>query len=297
MFIRSAHICMAVFVGVVVWGVPSSGSATVAEGTLRQESPPLSPGFSIPGEGQLARDPQREERYHKKHHEIAQDSRSRQPEPGDSGGRRQSEPGDSGGRRQSEPGDSGGRRQSEPGHDGDGRRHSDPVLDGGRHHVEPGDSGGRRHSDPVVGDGRRRSSEERKRIRCASEGGRHEYCETGPGYIRLERQHSRIPCVEYDTWGREGDGVWVRNGCRATFVVEEHSPGIIGGGYGWWGNKSVVCKSEGYQYNHCPLKRQGRRVRIVRQLSETRCVQKDNWGTNRDGIWVDLGCGGEFVVE
>ena len=155
----------------------------------------------------------------------------------------------------------------------------------------------KKHYEPEEYDRPRRSSGERRRIRCESEGGRHEYCKTGPGYVRLERQLSRTPCVEYDTWGTEGDGVWVRDGCRATFVVEERSPGIIGGGYGWWGNKSVVCKSEGYQYNHCPLNRRGRRARLVRQMSDTRCVRGDNWGTNRDGIWVDRGCAGEFVLE
>jgi Protein of unknown function (DUF3011) len=155
----------------------------------------------------------------------------------------------------------------------------------------------RRHYEPEEYNRPRRSSGEQKRIRCESEGGRHEYCETGPGYVRLDRQLSRTPCVEYDTWGTEGNGVWVRDGCRATFVVEERSPGIVGGGYGWWGNKSVVCKSEGFQYNQCPLDRRGRQVRLVRQLSDTRCVRGDNWGANRDGLWVDRGCGGEFVLE
>jgi hypothetical protein len=61
--------------------------------------------------------------------------------------------------------------------------------------------------------------------------------------------------------------------------------------------RSVVCKSEGYQYNHCPMNRQGRKVRLVRQLSDTRCVRGDNWGTNRNGIWVDRGCGGKFRLE
>jgi len=218
---RSAYIYVAVFVGVVLGGLLRSGVATTAaaEGTLLHESPTLTPGFSANAELQLARNPHRDEKHHKKHYEPEE------------------------------------------------------------------------YGQP------RRSSGERKRIRCESEGGRHEYCRTGPGYVRLERQLSRTPCVEYDTWGTKGDGVWVRDGCRATFVVEERSPGVIGGGYGWWGNKSVVCKSEGYQYNHCPLKRQGRGVRIVRQMSETRCARGDNWGTNRDGIWVDRGCAGEFVLE
>jgi hypothetical protein len=61
--------------------------------------------------------------------------------------------------------------------------------------------------------------------------------------------------------------------------------------------RSVVCRSRDYQYNHCPLNRRGRDVRIVRQLSDTRCVRGDNWGANRRGVWVDRGCSGKFVVE
>ncbi len=145
-----------------------------------------------------------------------------------------------------------------------------------------------------------RYSGEQRRIRCESQSGRYEYCRTGTrGYVRLDRQHSRTRCVEYDTWGASGDGsgIWVRDGCRATFVVESRSPGFSGGGYGWWGKRSFVCKSDGFQHKSCSVNRRGREVRLVRQLSGTRCVRGNNWGTNRDGIWVDRGCAGEFVVE
>ena len=214
---RSASICVAVYIGVVLCGLLSQGVATAEEGILLHESLALTSRFPTNEDMRLARNP-----HYEKHN---------------------------------------------------------------KKHYEPEESG------------RYRSSGERRRIRCESEGGRYEYCQTGSSYVRLERQLSRTPCVEYDTWGIEGNGVWVRDGCRATFVVEERSPGIIGGGYGWWGNRSVVCKSDGYQYNHCPLDRRGRGVRLVRQMSETRCVRGDNWGANRDGIWVDRGCAGEFVLE
>lgn len=62
-------------------------------------------------------------------------------------------------------------------------------------------------------------------------------------------------------------------------------------------SRSVVCKSKEFQYNHCPVNRQGREVRLIRQLSDTRCVRGDNWGANRRGIWVDRGCSGKFVLE
>lgn len=61
--------------------------------------------------------------------------------------------------------------------------------------------------------------------------------------------------------------------------------------------RSVVCKSKEYQYKFCSLNRRGRNVRLVRQLSDTRCVRGDNWGTNRNGIWVDRGCSGRFEID
>src|SRR4051812_28751033 len=45
----------------------------------------------------------------------------------------------------------------------------------------------KKHYEPEEYDRPRRSSGERRRIRCESEGGRPEYCKTGPGYVRLER--------------------------------------------------------------------------------------------------------------
>lgn len=36
---------------------------------------------------------------------------------------------------------------------------------------------------------------------------------------RLVRQKSSTPCVEGRTWGWNRDGIWVSNGCRATFQV------------------------------------------------------------------------------
>src|SRR5262245_38264664 len=62
-----------------------------------------------------------------------------------------------------------------------------------------------------------------RRITCESRGGRYNYCRTDMrGRVRIERQLSDTPCRQYDTWGADGDGsgVWVSDGCRATFIVE-----------------------------------------------------------------------------
>jgi hypothetical protein len=37
-------------------------------------------------------------------------------------------------------------------------------------------------------------------------------------------------------------------------------------------------------------------VELHRQLSHARCIRGKSWGTNRDGIWVDNGCRGDFLV-
>jgi hypothetical protein len=140
-----------------------------------------------------------------------------------------------------------------------------------------------------------------KTIRCESDGGRYEYCPTSTrGSIRIERQLSRTPCRLYDTWGADGDGssIWVRDGCRAVFVVEEYRRPQFGGGGGGGRGQTVTCKSEHYQYNFCRANIGRRRdVRVQRQLSDTPCYEGDNWGVERGGIWVERGCAAVFVIE
>ena len=63
-----------------------------------------------------------------------------------------------------------------------------------------------------------------KTIKCESKGERYNYCRTHTtGRVELRRQLSDAPCREYSTWGADGDGsgIWVREGCRAEFTVEE----------------------------------------------------------------------------
>ncbi len=57
-------------------------------------------------------------------------------------------------------------------------------------------------------------------IRCASKGGRYNYCATDTsGYVRLERQLSDTQCVKWQSWGYDASGIWVDQGCRAEFSV------------------------------------------------------------------------------
>lgn len=60
-----------------------------------------------------------------------------------------------------------------------------------------------------------------QRISCSSIHQRYTRCRTGPaGRVWLAEQHSGSPCMEGRDWGSTGDGIWVNNGCRATFNVE-----------------------------------------------------------------------------
>ena len=73
-----------------------------------------------------------------------------------------------------------------------------------------------------VDDGRSQgypSSQERI-VSCSSNDGRRNWCDVGGSRnIRLSRQISSSPCIQGDTWGVDGRGVWVDRGCRADFSV------------------------------------------------------------------------------
>lgn len=55
---------------------------------------------------------------------------------------------------------------------------------------------------------------------CESGDMRRHWCHEGQyGEVRLVRQRSNAPCIQGRTWGRDQNGVWVDQGCRADFQV------------------------------------------------------------------------------
>jgi hypothetical protein len=57
-------------------------------------------------------------------------------------------------------------------------------------------------------------------IICESSNGTNQRCAANTTYgVTLNRQLSNTACVRGQTWGVDGDGVWVSNGCRAEFLV------------------------------------------------------------------------------
>jgi len=60
--------------------------------------------------------------------------------------------------------------------------------------------------------------------------------------------------------------------------------------------QTVYCES-GDMKRHWCSEGIGRRVRLISQRSEARCVQGRTWGVDRSGIWVDRGCRADFEVR
>lgn len=141
-------------------------------------------------------------------------------------------------------------------------------------------------------------------VRCESIKGRTQQCPL-QGRARLVRQISGTPCVEGETWGQARNGVWVTQGCRAEFIAEGgrgghgHGGGWGNNGGGWGGGgrgQVITCDSNDRRLQRCNVGVR-RDARLVRQTSRTACVEGRTWGWDRDGVWVNGGCRGEFQVN
>jgi hypothetical protein len=145
----------------------------------------------------------------------------------------------------------------------------------------------------VGGGGRPQGPPQGQTINCASNDGRRNWCDIGRNRdAQLIRQTSGSPCIQGQTWGIDGRGLWVDRGCRADFAV--------GGGFGPApgppSQQVVTCSSNDGRRSWCDVG--GRRdIRLNRQISGSPCVQGDTWGIDRRGIWVDRGCRAEFRVR
>ncbi len=135
---------------------------------------------------------------------------------------------------------------------------------------------------------------------CESRDNRRRQCAVSFGRgnrVTVIRNISSQPCVEGDTWGYDGAGVWVDRGCRAEFRVIQGSGGNYPGpGPGGGGSAETVrCESRDYKRTFCDVGRV-QDVRLRRQISKSQCVEGQTWGYDRRRLWVDQGCGAEFDI-
>ncbi len=133
-----------------------------------------------------------------------------------------------------------------------------------------------------------------REIVCESRNNRIEYCRADTrGGVRLVEQLSRSQCIRDRTWGFDRHSVWVRDGCRARFE--------LGSDGGWQPPPQAVrsfrCESQRGRREYCPVQMGNGYPVLVRNLSSTPCDLQRNWGWDRNGVWVDDGCRGEFRIE
>ncbi|HVE69728.1 MAG TPA: DUF3011 domain-containing protein [Thermoanaerobaculia bacterium] len=134
-------------------------------------------------------------------------------------------------------------------------------------------------------------SEERvPTIMCESTDGRRNHCAVSTtNGVRLLRQTSDSNCVFNSTWGVDGNGVWVTNGCRGEFAL---------GGMNVNDNGStrVFCESKDGQRAVCSADTRAG-IAVVRQVSDSPCVLNKTYGYDTEGIWVTAGCRAEFILR
>lgn len=127
-------------------------------------------------------------------------------------------------------------------------------------------------------------------VTCESRDNRYRECRGFEGRARLDRALSDAPCIEGRTWGTRKGMIWVDQGCRGRFVPSWRAgPGGAGKG------RTIRCESTDNRTRECAAGFRGRAV-LVRQLSDSRCVEGRSWGQRGSNIWVSQGCRGEFAA-
>ena len=132
-------------------------------------------------------------------------------------------------------------------------------------------------------------------IACESRDYQQNYCGAGTRVRRawVAQQQSQSPCIQGRTWGYDGNGVWVTQGCSAIFAFEG---GGGGGGRPPQGNV-VACESRDYQQSYCPTGFRVSRAWVAEQRSQSPCIQGQTWGIQGNNIWVSGGCSALFAFE
>ena len=139
--------------------------------------------------------------------------------------------------------------------------------------------GGYRPEPPIGGGGN---------IRCESDNGRPRTCPTPwSGSSRLVRQLSDTACIEGRTWQSQRGQVYVSGGCRGEFAAGAQVLPPIGSG-------NIRCESEDNRSRTCRTPWSGE-SRLVRQLSDSPCIEGRSWQSQRGQVYVSGGCRGEFA--
>jgi hypothetical protein len=126
-------------------------------------------------------------------------------------------------------------------------------------------------------------------LTCESIPGHTKRCAAVTSYgVQLSRQLSKRSCVLNRDWGYDGNGVWVKDGCRAEFTIGNPSMASASSV-----GSIVTCESPNGMNHRCAANTNSG-VTLSRQFSDNACVRGKSWGYDADGIWVSDGCRAEF---
>lgn len=128
-------------------------------------------------------------------------------------------------------------------------------------------------------------------IRCESSNNRTRTCRTPwSGPSQLVRQLSDTACIPGRSWNSRSGEVTVWGGCRGEFAPAWSSPNP---GPGMEHGQAIRCESTNNRTRTCPTPWRGS-SRLLRQLSESRCIEGRSWNSHGGQVTVWGGCRGEF---
>ena len=130
-------------------------------------------------------------------------------------------------------------------------------------------------------------------IACGSSWNNRRTCPTS-GYIERIDLVSDLSgrCRLNSTWGVSRSEIWTRNGCRGDFrVLYRGDASTVAEGV-----ETITCgRTDGTQ-SECRIAANATRLRLVRNLGQSSCLQGRNWGYSEGVLWTNRGCRGEFEV-
>ncbi len=138
-----------------------------------------------------------------------------------------------------------------------------------------------------------------QQITCESRDYQQEVCTVGVTINNawLLVQRSRSPCIQNQTWGFQGNTLWVAQGCGGDFGFQGVAgpPPVVAPGRP--GGTRVACNSQNYQQQFCSTGMQIASAWLIEQTSSAPCIQGQTWGYQGSNIWVAQGCAGDFGVQ